>query len=256
MTKSISMTSPAALAAVWLFTLGACSAGDGTPSELGEPVGEIEAPLVSNCASGKLGAAINAHTCQHGSLGPFGNVTATVSPGSAPAFDGIHKYFTVDFEDATSTYVGYVNYTPANNDDHAVYFHPSATVTVKDSGGTTVSPQLSQTVSTCGGYLTGYRVFSLSSSGAPYSIKFESNSATIYAALEEVTPYRERWYQDADSDTWGKPSPSILTACEPPSGYNVTRGGDCNDASASINPTASEIAGDGIDSNCNGNDNT
>jgi hypothetical protein len=254
MTKYIQRTTHYGFTGLLLAAACACSAaGEGG---LDEGIAELEEPLVTNCASGKLGPAVNAHTCQHGSLGPFVNVTATISPGSAPAFDGIHKYFTVDFEDTTSTYVGYVNFTPDNDDDHAVYFHPSVTVTVKDAGGTTVSHQLSQTVSTCSTYLTGYRVFNLTASGAPYSIKFESTSSTIYAALEEITPYRERWYQDADSDTWGKPSPSTLTACEPPAGYTVKRGGDCNDTNTSINPTASETPGDGIDSNCNGSDNT
>jgi hypothetical protein len=32
--------------------------------------------------------------------------------------------------------------------------------------------------------------------------------------------------------------------------------GDCNDADASVNPGAAETAGDGVDSNCDGNDDT
>ena len=67
MTKYIQKTSQAAFAALWLFALGACSAaGDHSPAggddspDYGEQAGEIEEPLVSNCASGKLGPAISA----------------------------------------------------------------------------------------------------------------------------------------------------------------------------------------------------
>ena len=38
-------------------------------------------------------------------------------------------------------------------------------------------------------------------------------------------------------------------------GYSI-RDGDCNDSDATIHPAAEETAGDGIDSNCNGEDDT
>jgi hypothetical protein len=41
---------------------------------------------------------------------------------------------------------------------------------------------------------------------------------------------------DADEDGW------------------TVRAGDCDDADASVHPEAAETAGDGIDSNCDGND--
>ena len=57
------------------------------------------------------------------------------------------------------------------------------------------------------------------------------------------------FYADADTDTYGNPSISMV-ACDAPSGY-VRDAQDCNDAVAAINPAAAELC-DGIDNNCNG----
>jgi hypothetical protein len=57
---------------------------------------------------------------------------------------------------------------------------------------------------------------------------------------------------DSDGDGYG----SIYTAvdrCEAPAGY-VTNCDDCNDSASSINPSKSEICGDGIDQDCSGAD--
>jgi gliding motility-associated-like protein len=56
------------------------------------------------------------------------------------------------------------------------------------------------------------------------------------------------FYQDADNDTFGNPSVTIL-ACTQPAGY-VSNSTDCNDSNAAINPNATEIC-DGVDNNCN-----
>ena len=60
------------------------------------------------------------------------------------------------------------------------------------------------------------------------------------------------WYRDADSDNFGDDSDTQLS-CTQPAGY-VAVGGDCNDGDAGINPGASEIPNDGIDQNCDGED--
>jgi hypothetical protein len=65
-----------------------------------------------------------------------------------------------------------------------------------------------------------------------------------------------QFFVDADLDTYGGSTTSMVcatNASSPPSGYSLTNT-DCNDNSASINPGATEITGDGIDQDCNGND--
>ncbi len=57
------------------------------------------------------------------------------------------------------------------------------------------------------------------------------------------------WYQDADGDGFGNPAVSQQN-CAQPVGY-VLNNTDCNDASASVNPGASEVC-NLIDDNCNG----
>ncbi len=58
------------------------------------------------------------------------------------------------------------------------------------------------------------------------------------------------FYLDADADGYGL-SNSSQCACAASAGYTATKGGDCNDANAAVNPAAKEIC-NGIDDNCNG----
>ena len=65
------------------------------------------------------------------------------------------------------------------------------------------------------------------------------------------------WYADADSDGYGDPS-STTQACAQPNQY-VGNSDDCNDdpsaGGAAQNPGLSETWYDGVDQNCDGNDN-
>jgi len=58
------------------------------------------------------------------------------------------------------------------------------------------------------------------------------------------------FYRDADGDTYGDATDAVQ-ACAAPEGY-VNRAGDCDDANPAVNPAASEIPGNDIDDNCNG----
>ncbi len=57
------------------------------------------------------------------------------------------------------------------------------------------------------------------------------------------------WYFDYDNDGFGDDN-DTLHLCEQVLGY-VAVGGDCNSENDAINPSATEICGDGIDNNCN-----
>ena len=63
----------------------------------------------------------------------------------------------------------------------------------------------------------------------------------------------EYWYADVDGDGYGDPD-SSFAECDQPEGY-VDNDGDCDDSDATINPDIEEMPDDGIDSNCDGNDN-
>jgi hypothetical protein len=57
------------------------------------------------------------------------------------------------------------------------------------------------------------------------------------------------WHADEDADGWGASEPT-LTQCDAPDGYAL-RGGDCDDADATVNPGVIEVCND-VDDNCNG----
>ncbi len=62
------------------------------------------------------------------------------------------------------------------------------------------------------------------------------------------------FYEDKDKDGFGNAT-ITKTGCSivPPTGY-VTSNTDCNDTNANINPSATDIANNGIDEDCNGSD--
>ena len=72
--------------------------------------------------------------------------------------------------------------------------------------------------------------------------------ATIIGNVQPVVP----WYKDLDGDGYGDPNDSLAVSTQP-KGY-VSDKTDCNDTDATIYPGATEIAGDGIDQDCNGAD--
>ena len=96
----------------------------------------------------------------------------------------------------------------------------------------------------------------------------DSNSASVTACVQPVDYVSNAddcndadaainpdtvWYADADSDGYGDSNSPSITACVQPNGY-VTVGNDCDDSDAAINPGAVDVVGDGIDSDCDGDD--
>ena len=78
-------------------------------------------------------------------------------------------------------------------------------------------------------------------------------SAQLSARVEnEDAPDAHTWYVDADGDGYGGSSYST-TSCDQPSGW-VDNADDCDDLEVGTHPDAEEIAGDGIDQDCDGQD--
>lgn len=62
------------------------------------------------------------------------------------------------------------------------------------------------------------------------------------------------WYEDQDGDSYGGQHPiRSRSACNRPEGYSRNHQ-DCNDSDPQIHPRAEEIWYDGIDQNCDGQD--
>lgn len=65
------------------------------------------------------------------------------------------------------------------------------------------------------------------------------------------------WYADADGDGFGiDAAESNIESCTTPEGAYVSRSGDCDDTDAAIHPDAEDVPDDGIDQNCDGQDET
>jgi MYXO-CTERM domain-containing protein len=71
--------------------------------------------------------------------------------------------------------------------------------------------------------------------------------------IDEAGAEGERpWYADEDGDGYGDPGVSMI-ACAAPAGY-VADDTDCDDTDAAIHPEAEETWYDGVDQDCDGND--
>ena len=83
-----------------------------------------------------------------------------------------------------------------------------------------------------------------------------ANPATTQglSGLFNITPALcTTYYKDNDGDTYGVTGDTQCLSA-PAHPYDATRGGDCNDASASAYPGAAEIQCNGVDEDCNGSD--
>lgn len=75
-------------------------------------------------------------------------------------------------------------------------------------------------------------------------------SGFVLSACEGVEPPTS-WYVDADGDGYGKFDGSVTFSTNQPSGY-VSNNTDCDDTVAAINPAATELNDDQVDSDCDG----
>jgi hypothetical protein len=79
---------------------------------------------------------------------------------------------------------------------------------------------------------------------------YSNNMGTYSISINQESTPTTTFYVDNDGDGYGNPNQSI-NVCYVPSGY-VSNNFDCNDANPNANPSRSEICGNSIDDNCNG----
>lgn len=93
------------------------------------------------------------------------------------------------------------------------------------------------------------------SDGAMVHTQLKTGKAFIRAVRGGNVSNLNTWYKDGDGDGFGDRAVFVkINAQLPkPEGY-VSNNTDCNDSFTSINPSAVEIADDGVDQNCNGSD--
>lgn len=225
--------------------LGMALAACGPTTEEEPSTSQQERMLEAGCTA--LGSALITHACVH-STNSADHLSVTSTSGltsSTPTINTSHKQYDVTLPSGAA---GTVTFTPATTGSWAFLLTQNVSFTVK-SGGTTLTSALGHSVSGCA--LSQAVVYDLTGAST-YEIVLGSTASNLVGVVaERVEDYRVRYYQDADADTWGNSSVSVLTACVPPASY-ITRRFDCNDANASINPGATEITGNSVDENCNG----
>ncbi|WNG45501.1 hypothetical protein F0U60_16395 [Archangium minus] len=226
------------------LTLAAC----GPAMEGEEGMQDQEQTLEAGCT--QLGSNITSHACTHQNISTdHVAVTATSGLTSAtPSISTTHKFYDVTMPAGLA---GTVKFRPSAAGSWAFYVSQNVSVTVKDSAGTTINSVLGHSVSS-GCSLVKAAVYDLTSTTTDYQVTFGAASGNLLGVVpERLEDNRVRFYQDADNDGYGNNSVSVYTACVPPAGYILQRN-DCNDANASIKPSATEIVGNSVDENCNG----
>ena len=81
----------------------------------------------------------------------------------------------------------------------------------------------------------------------PCSTSPTATSAPVAMTVTTVTIF----YADLDNDGYGNGASGVAEACTAPAGY-VSSNSDCNDDNASVHPGATEICGNSIDDDCDG----
>ena len=160
------------------------------------------------------------------------------------------------------TALGYYNFAtvciaptlPTINTSSIVNCGTVATTLNIANGTLNSAPEWKWYSGSCGGTLvgTGNSIVVFPTATTSYFVRGEGGCVTSGECAEVTITVNVPgiWYADADGDSFGDPNVSQLV-CVAPGNY-VSNNTDCNDASASINPNASEVLSNGGDDNCDG----
>ncbi|MBZ4418055.1 hypothetical protein [Myxococcus sp. RHSTA-1-4] len=222
---------------LWSALLGLSLAACGPMDEAElESYAQVEQELPANCTSVD-DTSMTDHACVHYNNSADNlNVTASATRStSAPGVSTKHKHYTLTLPSGAEGSVTFVpSATTAGDTTESITFYldPAATFTLLTSGGTTVTPGIDEAItSSCG--LSKAVTYDLTV-GSTYILAMgPATGNQVRLVTEYLDENRVRWYRDADGDTYGTSTNSILTACEPPSGY-VNRRFDCNDNDPAI----------------------
>jgi hypothetical protein len=155
-----------------------------------------------------------------------------------------------------------VKFVAQDSQDYSIVTDVAADVTVRDTGGTAVTPLVQHDIeASCDAAAAAYpdpldgtamvqaRVYALTA-GTTYVIAFSGAAADeFHVTVDEPNDFLNAYYPDADGDGFGNyRGAPLITECSAPSGY-VPNGDDCNDSSSTIFPGATEIPGAG-DNDC------
>lgn len=80
------------------------------------------------------------------------------------------------------------------------------------------------------------------------------DGATNDCPADQGLPLNYTYYADNDADTYGNPATGQADCRATAPAGRTADNTDCNDASAAVHPGATEVPGDGIDENCDGNE--
>ena len=175
------------------------------------------------------------NTCQSSATANGNNVTTTVATSVTPSVS-----------------------VASSDADNSICSGSSVTFTATPTnGGSTPSYQWKLNGTNVGTNATTYTNASLANNDVVTVVMTANNtcqsSATangnnVTTAVNALSNY----YTDADGDTYG--AGTATQACVNPGAGYSTNNTDCNDASASVNPGATEICGNSIDEDCSGAD--